>query len=510
MHWNCKRKQRFRKKLHGGIKFIAKFSLYFQAATLLFFIVHYLLSASYSMHHNENNSSVCAIELEKYFKVTIKCLFSRDYLISYSDFKIDLNLEYILPSKQSLSNQHVAKSFFLAIFAIISTISKAFRKEKVKKSVSDKRYFIRRKKLMRKRNEKVNFYFLVFILYINKRDMQFELPSTEKDFFTTDLLEFSQLTFELNVNYVSLYVYSPVKCYFHRKKGNYLRLILLLGGDIETQPGPAFNYQINNPDLCGYFRAAIFSVLSGINLLSNTADKNISLEDNLDEMKKIFGSQFNANELEFEKLKKIKSKFLKYNADWGRNRHRNNKNDYYDYFATKNWLNLPDKVKCKHSLCCKKCPTASYEMFSKYPTLYDNYLEETKMISEFAEKIVSSKRKSRADCKVLTKNLISVLDKSFKIHFGISFKDSFQKCFNFVSKKSPNEKRTEKRKIIKSAFNSVQKSNESTSVDRLYGTRTSANSWDFQRKQQSFESVPNCLKRTAERNSKIDSGVKKP
>ena len=62
--------------------------------------------------------------------------------------------------------------------------------------------------------------------------MQFELPSTEKDFFTTDLLEFSQLTFELNVNYVSLYVYSPVKCYFHRKKGNYLRLILLLGGDI--------------------------------------------------------------------------------------------------------------------------------------------------------------------------------------------------------------------------------------------------------------------------------------
>lgn len=299
-------------------------------------------------------------------------------------FRIELD-----GSLDKFSPHSSARTAFLMIFLIFFIISKCHSKSK-KKILKDDRYFIRKHKINRKRNQKTNFHVIVFILYINKNEKYCEISSSNKDFFTMELLRFSSSTFDLNVNYMSIYFFNMSNSSFSRKKGNYLRLILLLSGDVETHPGPAY-YQIHNPELCGYYRTAIFSVVTGINL-SKDINEDLSIDENLVELKKIFGNHFNIHELEGQKLKKMKSKILQYNADWGKNRHRNNKKDYYEYFATKNWLNLSDKIKRRHTLCCKKCPVSCYDSFSKYPSVYEKHENDIKIITKLAEDLLKHKK----------------------------------------------------------------------------------------------------------------------
>ena len=495
-----------RLKLYGKkLKKYGVVKLFFEVnVTIIFFgcmlIIFSFLLTSNSLHQSDYNHSFCSLELRKYLSIT------DEYFLDNND------MLGIFQNSNLISLQRAIKCFIFMIFFVAHVFCKGIKKAKLKhSSLMENRYFIRKHKFIRIKNEKTKFYFILLILYINREERIIELPSDD-DFFTTDLLSFSELTYESNLKYVSLYFYcsSESNCSFSRGSRNYLILILLLSGDIETHPGPiAFNYQINNPELCGYYRTAIFSVISGINLVTNV-DESVSLGDNLNEMKVIFGNQFNVNELDENKLRKLKSKIVKYNSDWGRNRLRDNKKEYYEYFSTKNWLSLSDKIKRKHSLHCKKCPVSCYESFSKYPSVYEKFVTDNEIILQFAENVLNSKKKSVTDCKVLTKNIVSVLDNSFSEYFGLSFQDSYQKCFSVIPKKSPNERRNEKRKVIRDAFSSVQKGYDNTAVDRLFGTRTSGSSWDFQRKQQSFETVPNCLKRTAEKQLDIQSGLKKP
>ena len=110
-------------------------------------------------------------------------------------------------------------------------------------------------------------------------------------------------------------------------------------------------------------------------------------------------------------------------------------------------------------------------------------------------------------CIDITENINNSLDDSFTKQFGVFFQESFQKCYNFEKKKSCEEKRSMKRKIIRETVNTI---NVSTAVERLYGTRQSLKGWDANRKKKSFESVPDAKNRTCYEKLKVDNAVKKP
>ena len=137
-----------------------------------------------------------------------------------------------------------------------------------------------------------------------------------------------------------------------------------------------------------------------------------------------------------------------------------------------------------------------------YPSVTQNNEIENELIQHLTDKVVASKTKSIGACKLLTKKLVNDLDDSFMKHFGISFKDSFEKCFNVVPKKSSQEKRKDNNKIVRGVLSKINDDSNSTAVDRLYGSRQSLNKWDQDRKKKSFETVPICLKRTVEKQKK--------
>ena len=124
--------------------------------------------------------------------------------------------------------------------------------------------------------------------------------------------------------------------------------------------------------------------------------------------------------------------------------------------------------------------------------------------------LVKSHKVSRGACIDITENINNSLDDSFTKQFGVSFQESFQKCYNFEKKKSCAEKRSMKRKIIRETVNTINEDNVSTAVDRLYGARQSLKGWDANRKKKSFESVPDAKNRTCDEKLKVDNAVKKP
>ena len=81
----------------------------------------------------------------------------------------------------------------------------------------------------------------------------------------------------------------------------------------------------------------------------------------------------------------------------------------------------------------------------------------------------------------MTETVNNSLDDSFTKQFGVSFQESCQKCYNFEKKKSCEEKRSMKRKIIMETVNKINEDSVSTSVDRIYGARQSLPGWDAHR-----------------------------
>ena len=47
-----------------------------------------------------------------------------------------------------------------------------------------------------------------------------------------------------------------------QSRGNFLRILLLLSGNVERNPGPVSNYTLYNVNLCGFYRAALYFVFN--------------------------------------------------------------------------------------------------------------------------------------------------------------------------------------------------------------------------------------------------------
>ena len=167
--------------------------------------------------------------------------------------------------------------------------------------------------------------------------------------FTEDLIQLCKWSMESTFCYYSIYSHFSQRSYFKNTQ-SYLWILLFLAGDIELNPGP-LNYQLRHPCLCGYYRAAIYSVFKRIKLIPREdKDGNDIFEqpdfiEGLSDLRNIFGNHYDVQALVWEKLEKIKKKFLEFNTKWGGNRNRNDKWKYYHYFSTSNWVKLDTTTK---------------------------------------------------------------------------------------------------------------------------------------------------------------------
>ena len=167
-------------------------------------------------------------------------------------------------------------------------------------------------------------------------------------------------------------------------------------------------------------------------------------------------------------------------------------------------------IKQKHTLNCEECNISCQEIHIKFPSTAPKYKKDrNKNISTVVNQIVKSHKESRGACKELTKNINNVLNDSFTNHFGISFQESYQKCYKFEKKMSPEEKMNTKCAIIMEAVSKINEDNVSTAVDRLYGERQSLRGWDSDRKKKLFESVTEAKKRFLTEKLKVDGSIKK-
>ena len=291
---------------------------------------------------------------------------------------------------------------------------------------------------------------------------------------------------------------------------------MLLAGDVELNPGPFNYYQLHHPNLCGYFRAAIFFILNRTKLIpikdndGNDILEYPTFEEGINDLKDIFAGHYNIQLLDLEKLMKIKNRFLDVNKKWGKNRNRQDKKTYYNYFSTVNWIKLDAIIKQKHTLHCEECNKSCQEIHTKFPSTAPKYEKDRNgNISATVNQIVKSHKESRGACKELTKNINNVLNDSFKNHFGISFQESYQKCYKFEKKMTPEEKRNLKCAIIREAVSEINEDNVSTAVDRLYGARQSLQGWDSDRKKSNLNLSQKQKNDPQQKNSMLMALLKK-
>ena len=349
-----------------------------------------------------------------------------------------------------------------------------------------------------------------------------EFLDDSNDLFSLKNLENNKLIWQANLHYYSIYFHSTEKSF--EKNSAYIWILLLLGGDIEVNPGPIqLNYSLCDTKLCSFYRVAIYCIFTGTKMIptKDNPDQVVSLEEGIKDMKNIFGSQFHVDELDFDKLKKTEKRFLDLMSKWGKNRSREVHNTYLNTFSTTNWVKLDDSSKQKHSVCCEECnideihatfpagkqkvkkKTSNKRVHEECNTSLTNDLEN--FLDESFSKLhdVESDQPKRSKfgsmkvaAKDLTKKIATVFDNQLQKYFHTSFNENFQKTQNLEQKKSYEQKRKEKRDNFREATSTIKVDYDSNVVDRLYGARQSLRGWDADRKRKSFETVPDAKKRS--------------
>ena len=170
----------------------------------------------------------------------------------------------------------------------------------------ESRYFIRKRLRLRKQNKMCSIGQVFFLILLLKNEEKYLVSSDNGDFFTVEFLKYSRLNWESNLCYFSICLHFWKRSYFKNTQ-SYLWILLFSAGDLELNPGP-INYQLNHPSLCGYYRAAIFSVFKRIKLIprKDKDGKDVfeqpDFDEGLNDLKTIFGDHYAVQQLELEKM----------------------------------------------------------------------------------------------------------------------------------------------------------------------------------------------------------------
>ncbi len=300
-------------------------------------------------------------------------------------------------------------------------------------------------------------------------------------------------------------------------RGKFLRILLLLSGNVERNPGPVSNYTLDNVNLCGFYRAALYFVFSHRKLIpvEQGSIETAKEEEGIADMMHIFGQHFSVHQLDFVKIKKNIGRFLKTNKKWNKGRTKNDRDKYYRTFSTVNWDLLDDQTKEKHTICCEECK--KYLVHSPYPA--SNKTQESE--KQIQETLIGVKRvvdqglnelaeKKMKTCNSFTDGLSQIMDEQYSAHFKVTFQDRYEKNRNLAKKRTFEEKRKEKGAFGREILKTIKNQKISTQVERLYGGKMSLRAWDNERKRESFETVEQAIDRTSAEKVKVDSGIKKP
>ena len=298
-----------------------------------------------------------------------------------------------------------------------------------------------------------------------------------------------------------------------KKNITYIFLLLLLSGDVETNPGPASWTAIRQPDFCNFLRVALYMVFEGLDLLPDPEGRNndtsVTVSAGFIHLKNLYGDHYQAHLSELKPLQKNIKNFLNTMKEWGKN-NCSERNEYCNIFSPINWKNLEDLVKKKHTVSCNECPRLNGH--GLFPSKTNKYQKERLNSPAYAiqhvEKVLKkSGKKVLKDC---TNQALIILNKSFGQTHGINFEDSLLISNNFEKKQSREEKRQLKKLHYREVVDKINSEFELSSVDRLYGSRTSLRKWDVERKKRSFETVPEAISRSVEDKRKVASGQKTP
>ena len=293
---------------------------------------------------------------------------------------------------------------------------------------------------------------------------------------------------------------------------NIIFLILFLSGDLELNPGPNSWVSIKDPNFCNFLRVSLYMVFSGWVLIPESDDSDdvvVSIQDGFQQLKLLYGEHYEANLAELKPLQKNITRFLEDMKKWSRNYH-DDKSEYCEIFSPKNWKNLNDSTKKKHTVFCKECPKQfGHGMF---PSKTNRFSKKRKDDPKYGPKDLAKKAKK---CKKSTLSesiheALDVLNDSFSQHFGVSFEEGLVKSSVLAKKTSPEEKRVFKKNVVKEVVSKFNNELDKTVVDRVLGSRKSLQFHDKERKMKSFENVMEAKKRTLNEKQKIVSGIKKP
>ena len=94
--------------------------------------------------------------------------------------------------------------------------------------------------------------------------------------------------------------------------------ILLLSGDIETNPGPENWYSLRHPNMCPFFRSAVFMVFNHQKLLPKSKEdfiEIVDIDEGFIELQNIFQQYFDAHLIDKKCLKKNIQRFMQKNTE---------------------------------------------------------------------------------------------------------------------------------------------------------------------------------------------------
>lgn len=153
----------------------------------------------------------------------------------------------------------------------------------------------------------------------------------------------------------------------------------------------------------------------------------------------------------------LKTKF----SDWGK-RYKTDVLQYTNTFSTESWKALTDEEKTQHKLeNCDKCFNHFYETFQLFPVRGPS---NKKIWDE------RYKRKNQTETNALeaARKLVKDANSPFKRQHGMSLLEAQMKCpeMRLEKKKSYEEKRNEKLKIICDTKNKQEQLYEETAVER--------------------------------------------
>ena len=143
----------------------------------------------------------------------------------------------------------------------------------------------------------------------------------------------------------------------------------------------------------------------------NDNEEGISIDDGINDFKQIFGNNFDATNLDFNKIKKHKERFLNLITKWSKNHKREEKELYFRTFSVTKWIELNDDIKGKHNTSCTECETSFLEVHTMFPSNQKLYCTEKQRFATLLEK--SKNGNFKEVCEKLKNGMKRLLDESF-------------------------------------------------------------------------------------------------